>query len=100
MRLEFALNSLFLRAFNAAYHRAGRAGTGRRMVPCQSFFYPLDATGDRNPVYRRRGMYQYQSVVLPTEAHAATEAMLRAIASAAHFRRRVGSRAMDAVPCA
>ena len=59
-----------------------------------------EATGDRNPVYRRRGMYQYQSVVLLTEAHAATEAMLRAIASAAHFRRRVGSRAMDAVPCA
>jgi len=77
----FLLNRLSLSAFNEIYYRfAGR----RRLttVPLTRFFYPLDAIENWNRLYGRRGFYQYQSVVPPANAQAATAEMLRTIADA------------------
>ena len=59
-----ALNGAVLRAFNELQYRAGRERVGRR-VDVGSFFHPLDAVGDWNRVYGRRGFVQYQAA-LPT----------------------------------
>lgn len=77
----FLLNRLTLSAFNEAYYRiAGRPREAS--VDYNPFFYPLDAIGGWNRLYGRRGFYQYQSVVPPAVAEAATTAMLQAIAAA------------------
>jgi L-gulonolactone oxidase len=78
----FLLNRFSLSAFNEIYYRfAGRSR--RTTVSYNSFFYPLDAVGSWNKLYGKRGFYQYQSVVPPANAEAATSEMLRTIADAA-----------------
>lgn len=79
---EFMLNGWSVRAFNALYYTVGRRKAGRHTQHYRPFFYPLDAVGHWNSIYGRRGMYQYQSVVPPEAAAAATRAMLSAIAAA------------------
>ncbi|MHB8885615.1 MAG: FAD-binding oxidoreductase [Methylovirgula sp.] len=79
---EIALNHWTVKAFNALYYWNGRRNAGRIRMPYQPFFYPLDSIGQWNRIYGRRGMYQYQSVVPPGSAHDATNAMLKAIATA------------------
>lgn len=77
----FLLNRVSLSAFNEIYYRL--AGRPRRaMMSYDPFFYPLDAIGSWNRLYGRRGFYQYQSVVPPANAQAATAEMLRTIAEA------------------
>jgi len=77
----FLLNRLSLSVFNELYyHFAGRPR--HATVSYDPFFYPLDAVGDWNRLYGRRGFYQYQSVVPPAGAEAATKEMLRTIAKA------------------
>ena len=78
----FALNAASIRAFNALYLWNGRRRSGAARLPYTPFFYPLDAIGNWNRMYGRRGMYQYQSVVPPAVAADATRAMLQAIAEA------------------
>lgn len=77
----FLLNRFSIAAFNELYFRlAGRAR--QSTVSYDPFFYPLDAIGDWNRMYGPRGFYQYQSVVPPAAAAAATAEMLRAISGA------------------
>jgi L-gulonolactone oxidase len=76
----FVLNPATVKAFNALYYAITRRNAGRVTVPYGPFFYPLDAIGEWNRMYGRRGLYQYQSVVPPGAAHDATAAMLQAIA--------------------
>jgi L-gulonolactone oxidase len=77
----FALNGLTVRAFNEIYYRRARRRAGQATIPYTPFFYPLDAIGNWNRMYGRRGLYQYQSVVPLTTARDATKAMLEAIAA-------------------
>lgn len=75
----FLLNRWSLTAFNEMYYRlAGRPTQVR--TPYNPFFYPLDAIAGWNRLYGRRGFYQYQSAVPPTDAEAVTAEMLRTIA--------------------
>ncbi|MFL6799347.1 MAG: FAD-dependent oxidoreductase [Xanthobacteraceae bacterium] len=76
------LNNATVRAFNALYYWTGTRTPRASNVHYQRFFFPLDAIGQWNRIYGRRGMYQYQSVVPPAAARDATRAMLHAIASA------------------
>ncbi|MGE0410255.1 MAG: FAD-dependent oxidoreductase [Amphiplicatus sp.] len=76
------LNRASLAAFNALYYRLGRMRAGASRIRYDRFFYPLDAIGGWNRLYGARGFYQYQSVVPPAAARAATRDMLAAIAAA------------------
>ena len=67
---EWLLNPLFMRWFNRFYYRWHGGLLKRRVVSCDSFFYPLDAIGQWNRLYGRRGFLQYQCV-LPRAAGAA-----------------------------
>jgi FAD/FMN-containing dehydrogenase len=73
------LNRLSLSVFNEIYyHLTGRPR--QATISYDPFFYPLDAIGNWNRLYGRRGFYQYQSVVPPANAGPATAEMLRTIA--------------------
>ncbi len=64
-----ALNPWTVRAFNALYYWNGARKPGQRLVDWDSYFYPLDAIGDWNRIYGRKGFMQFQCVV-PLESHA------------------------------
>jgi len=59
----FILNPVTVKAFNECFYRRHRQGPA--VVDCESFFYPLDAIGNWNRIYGRRGFLQYQ-IVLPS----------------------------------
>lgn len=77
---RYALNALTLRAFNALYFAAKRAGAAKRRIPSTPFFFPLDAIGDWNRLYGRDGMYQYQCVIPPAVRAEAIGELLNVIA--------------------
>jgi FAD/FMN-containing dehydrogenase len=60
------LNRLTISAFNALNYRAAPRGRSRRTISFASFFFPLDAIGEWNRLYGRRGFLQYQCVVPET----------------------------------
>jgi FAD/FMN-containing dehydrogenase len=57
------LNRFVVRAFNALYYHRQQRRQQRSLVHFNPFFYPLDAIGDWNRLYGRRGFFQYQCVV-------------------------------------
>lgn len=61
---SFALSPLAVRSFNNLYYHSQRPGES--LVDLEPYFYPLDAIGDWNRIYGRRGFIQYQCV-LPIE---------------------------------
>ena len=73
-----------MRAFNTAYYQmhARRPRASARIVPYQGFFYPLDAVGDWNRLYGRRGFLQYQCVVPRAADAAAVARLLERVAAA------------------
>ena len=60
---EWLLNPLFMRWFNRLYAWSHGTALRRRVVPYDAFFYPLDAVGQWNRLYGRRGFFQYQCVL-------------------------------------
>lgn len=73
------VNNLSLKAFNALYYRQPVKPQGG-LTHYASYFYPLDAIQDWNRIYGRKGFYQYQCVIPPEQAEAATSALLDIIA--------------------
>lgn len=71
---HFALNTLSVRLFNAAYYRAQTPRTA--LVDLESYFYPLDAVLEWNRIYGRRGFVQYQCVLPPETSRAGLTALL------------------------
>ena len=78
----FALNSLTVRAFNAAYYRRVPADGRHRRVPVERFLYPLDALLDWNRIYGRRGFHQFQCVIPDAEAARGIARLLEAVSAA------------------
>lgn len=74
------LNKATVRAFNALYYRQQLQAVVRKQTHYEPFFYPLDALGDWNRLYGKRGFFQYQCVVPPTDGHAAIREILDRIA--------------------
>ena len=76
------LNNFTVRSFNAVYWRLQQRQRGKVTEHYSKFFYPLDAIGNWNRLYGRRGFYQYQCVVPPDNAEAAVKELLHQIARA------------------
>jgi len=77
-----ALNPLTIGLFNAAYYRRVPAGGRERILPYGRFLYPLDAIGDWNRIYGRRGFHQFQCVLPDASAPQGLRRMLEEIAAA------------------
>ncbi len=74
------VNSFSVRLFNALYYRVQSSKNGLEVMSYDSFFYPLDAIGQWNRIYGKKGFIQYQ-FVLPTEqAHEGLKAILERLA--------------------
>ena len=77
----FVLGPVTVRAFNALYWRMGLRNAGWRLIPWRPYFYPLDAVGNWNRIYGRRGFLQFQCVLPLAQARAGLKAVLGAIAA-------------------
>ena len=71
------LNRLTISAFNALNYGRAPRGRSRRAVEFGSFFFPLDAIGDWNRLYGRRGFVEYQCVVHEAAREAICEILER-----------------------
>jgi FAD/FMN-containing dehydrogenase len=81
VRPPFSLvNPVTLRTFNKLYFHAKKSLATSSRIHYRPFFYPLDRIRNWNRLYGRRGFHQYQSVIPPFEAEAATQEMLKEIA--------------------
>jgi len=73
----WALNPLSIGAFNALYYRR----EGRKQQPFLTgydpYFYPLDAIGQWNRLYGKRGFVQYQCVIPDSFAFDGIKALLQ-----------------------
>lgn len=63
---NWALNPLSIRAFNFLFYHKERLLKNTKIVPYDTFFYPLDAILHWNRMYGKKGFTQYQ-FVLPQE---------------------------------
>ncbi|MBI2529125.1 MAG: FAD-binding oxidoreductase [Candidatus Rokubacteria bacterium] len=79
---EWLLSPLLMRGFNRMYHWTHGGRPRQRLVPHESFFYPLDAVGDWNRMYGRRGFLQYQCVVPRAAGPGALSRLLERLAAA------------------
>jgi FAD/FMN-containing dehydrogenase len=78
---SFMLNNWTIAAFNELYFRAGaRKAASPTLVTAHPYFFPLDALGNWNRIYGRRGFVQYQSVLPTNNAKSALAEMLDRIA--------------------
>ncbi len=75
----FALNSLTVKAFNAAVWMFHRDRAAHAIFDWDSFFYPLDSIRNWNRIYGKRGFVQYQCVWPPGESRAGLVEMLESI---------------------
>jgi FAD/FMN-containing dehydrogenase len=82
---EWLLNPAAMRGFNALYYRSHAGPLLRRVVSYDRFFYPLDAVGQWNRLYGRRGFLQYQCVLPRAAGAAPIAAILDRLAAAASF---------------
>lgn len=76
------INTLSLRAFNAAYWRLHPKQSTFKRSGYQPFFYPLDGILHWNRIYGRKGFQQYQCVIPDANAEFALRDVLAAIADA------------------
>ena len=74
----WVLNRYTIKAFNTAYYRA-HSRRGKSVVPCDSFFYPLDSIRQWNLFYGKKGFLQYQCVI-PESNFEAFEELLDRVA--------------------
>lgn len=78
---SFVLNHWTVAAFNELYFRNGaRKAASSILVPAHPYFFPLDAIGDWNRIYGRRGFVQHQSVLPAKDAQGILAEMLDRIA--------------------
>lgn len=78
----FILNPMSVRLFNAVYFARVPAAGRTRIKPLGRFLYPLDAIGDWNRIYGKRGFYQFQCVLPDAESPAGLRMLLETIAAA------------------
>jgi len=75
------LNPVSIRAFNALYYRLEGRKSDPFVTDYDRFFYPLDALGNWNRLYGKRGFIQYQCVVPVEGAYESLKQLLDALAA-------------------
>ena len=60
---SFLLNSLSVKLFNLFYFHRVRQKVGQSLKTIDQFFYPLDAIGNWNKMYGKKGFIQYQFIL-------------------------------------
>jgi FAD/FMN-containing dehydrogenase len=75
------VNSLSLKAFNAAYYHKQLTKNNRQVQHYEPFFYPLDGILEWNRMYGPKGFYQYQCVIPHTHGKDAIVELLKEIAA-------------------
>lgn len=78
------LNPTTIGGFNTLYYRLEGGKSKPFTVDYDKFFYPLDALGDWNRLYGKRGFLQYQCVVPREGAFEALSQLLDALAASKH----------------
>jgi FAD/FMN-containing dehydrogenase len=73
------VNPATLDVFNTTYFKAQRRALGKGFSHYENFYYPLDRIKNWNRIYGPKGFFQFQSVVPPVNAVAASEEILNAI---------------------
>ncbi|HEY0004144.1 MAG TPA: FAD-binding oxidoreductase [Pyrinomonadaceae bacterium] len=73
---SWVLNPLSMTAFNQLYYHWQGARKKPFIAHYESFFYPLDAIGNWNRMYGRRGFVQYQCVLPPRGAREGLKTLL------------------------
>ena len=74
------INHLSLKAFNFAYYHQPLSSR-RKLTHFTPYFYPLDAIGQWNRIYGRKGFFQYQCVLPPVVAQEGVRDLLAAISA-------------------
>lgn len=74
------LNPLSIGAFNALYYRLNGKKQQPFLSPYDPYFYPLDAIGQWNRLYGKRGFVQYQCVIPESSAHEGIRVLLQLLA--------------------
>jgi decaprenylphospho-beta-D-ribofuranose 2-oxidase len=77
------LNNYSIAAFNDFYYLANRRNAGVSLQPITKYFYPLDAVGNWNRLYGKRGFLQYQ-IVVPYGAEQVIENVLADLSRHGH----------------
>ncbi len=75
----FALNRLSIAAFNGLYFRQEGGKREPFLSGYDSYFYPLDAIGNWNRLYGKRGFVQYQCVIHEAVAFDGIRQLLQAL---------------------
>jgi FAD/FMN-containing dehydrogenase len=78
----FVLNGWTMKLFNELFYRTQAGKAHKRKAPLGSFFYPLDAIGDWNRLYGKRGFFQFQCV-LPKDGRSARSLLEKVVGSGA-----------------
>ncbi|HUX89847.1 MAG TPA: FAD-binding oxidoreductase [Gallionellaceae bacterium] len=74
---SWALNPLTISAFNKLYYYRESRKKSPFLTDYDSYFYPLDAIGEWNRMYGKRGFVQYQCVIPEGNALAGMTALLK-----------------------
>ena len=74
---SWALNPLSINAFNKLYYYRESRKQAPFLADYDSYFYPLDAIGQWNRMYGKRGFVQYQCVIPEATALAGMTALLK-----------------------
>lgn len=77
---SFILNPLTAKVFNWHYYRKFPDEISQQRVDLDTFFYPLDAIGNWNRIYGKRGFTQYQFILPKEVSYDGIEEILREIA--------------------
>lgn len=77
---DFVLNNLTVRAFNEVYFRKATAEWKSEIIDYEPFFYPLDAVGNWNRIYGKRGFFQHQFVIPFEESDSSLRKIMQIVA--------------------
>jgi FAD/FMN-containing dehydrogenase len=78
---SWILNPLSIKAFNSLYYSVQSRKVAPFTVDYDSYFFPLDAIGDWNRIYGKRGFVQYQFVLPGREGASGLQKILERLAT-------------------